>query len=236
MIIKVVYARICATWVSDIDLPGEEPKRERSCSDVSSPRADRGSRVHGCRATGGGCATGTPAGSGPADSVDGAPEDLGRGRRELLGQHRRAGRRQHVTVESIITNPDADPHDYEPTPADARAMARAQFVIANGVGYDPWVAKLLDANPVPARSVLTVGDLVGVKDGDNPHRWYAPDDVHRVIEQIAADYQRIDPADAGYFDQQKQAYETHGLARYNQLIADIKARTVEPRSALRNRS
>jgi zinc/manganese transport system substrate-binding protein len=48
--------------------------------------------------------------------------------------------------------------------------------------------------------------------------------VHRVIEQIAADYKRIDPADAGYFDQQKQVYETQVLARYNQLIADIRSK------------
>ncbi|MBV9728781.1 MAG: hypothetical protein JO309_05135, partial [Pseudonocardiales bacterium] len=44
------------------------------------------------------------------------------------------------------------------------------------------------------------------------------------IEQIAADYKRIDSADASYFDQQKQAYETQRLARYNQLIADIKTK------------
>jgi zinc/manganese transport system substrate-binding protein len=107
---------------------------------------------------------------------------------------------EHVTVHSIIASPDADPYSYEPTPADGRALATAQYVIYNGAGYDPWVVKLIDANPAPARWVLTVGDLVRVKQGGNPHRWYSPTDVHRVIEQIAADYQRIDPADAGYFD------------------------------------
>lgn len=131
---------------------------------------------------------------------------------------------QHVTVHNIITSPDADPHDYEPTAADARAVARAQYVLENGAGYDPWVAKLVAANPAPARSVLNVADLVGVKEGGNPHRWYSPDDVRRVIEQVSADYKRIDPADSAYFDQQKQNYETQGLARYNQLIADIKSR------------
>jgi zinc/manganese transport system substrate-binding protein len=44
--------------------------------------------------------------------------------------------------------------------------------------------------------VLTVGDLIGVKEGSNPHLWYSPDDVQRVINQIAADYTRIDPSDA----------------------------------------
>jgi zinc/manganese transport system substrate-binding protein len=131
---------------------------------------------------------------------------------------------EHVAVRSIVASPDTDPHDYEPTPADGRALATAQYVIENGAGYDPWVAKVVRANPVPGRSVLTVGDLVGVKKGGNPHRWYSPDDVHRVIERITTDYKRIDPADAGYFDQQKQAYETQGLARYNQLIADIKGK------------
>src|ERR1051326_5528159 len=67
-----------------------------------------------------------------------------------------------VAVTSIITNPDTDPHDYEPTPADARTLASAKYVIVNGIGYDPWASKLIDANPVTGRAVLNVGDLVGV--------------------------------------------------------------------------
>jgi zinc/manganese transport system substrate-binding protein len=131
---------------------------------------------------------------------------------------------EHATVTSIISNPDADPHDYEPTPADGRTIAAAQYAIVNGVGYDPWAPKLLDANPNPQRTVLTVGDLVGVKEGGNPHRWYSPNDVHTVIERITADYKKIDPADAAYFDQQKQTFETSTLGQYDQLISDIKAK------------
>lgn len=131
---------------------------------------------------------------------------------------------EHATVTSVIDNPDADPHDYEPTPADGRTIASAQYVIVNGVGYDPWAPKLADANPNPQRTVLNVGDLVGVEEGGNPHRWYSPDDVHKVIEQITADYKKLDPADAAYFDQRKQSFETQTLGQYNQLIADIKAK------------
>lgn len=131
---------------------------------------------------------------------------------------------ERVSVHSIIANPNADPHDYEPTPADGRAVASAQYVIANGAGYDPWVGRLLEANPAPSRLVLTVAELVGVKQGGNPHRWYSPRDVHRVIQQITTDYKRIDPAGAIYFDQQRQTFESVGLARYDQLIAEIKAK------------
>src|SRR4051812_34726654 len=42
----------------------------------------------------------------------------------------------HADVRSVISNPNSDPHDYEPTPADARAVASARIVISNGIGYD----------------------------------------------------------------------------------------------------
>jgi zinc/manganese transport system substrate-binding protein len=125
---------------------------------------------------------------------------------------------------SIITNPDTDPHDYEPTPADARTIAGAQVVVSNGIGYDPWADKLLAANPVSGRRVLNVGELVGVPAGGNPHRWYSPSDVRRVVDALTADYHAADPADASYFDTQKQQFLTQGLARYTGLIADIRAR------------
>src|SRR5690242_9902977 len=60
-----------------------------------------------------------------------------------------AGSRARVT--SVIANPNADPHAYEPTMADARLLAGAQYVVYNGAGYDPWVSKLLAANPVAGR-------------------------------------------------------------------------------------
>jgi zinc/manganese transport system substrate-binding protein len=129
-----------------------------------------------------------------------------------------------VQVTSIIHNPATDPHDYEPTPQDARTMAGAKLAIVNGVGYDPWAPKLIDANPVGGRVVLTVGGLVGVQPGGNPHRWYSPRDVQRVIDQIVADYKKLDPGHASYFDAQKAKLEGAGLAQYKGLIAAIRAR------------
>ena len=123
---------------------------------------------------------------------------------------------------SIITNPDTDPHDYEATPADGRAVASARYLVYNGLGYDAWAAKLASASPAPSRRVLDVGRLLGLKEGDNPHRWYFPADVERVIGQITADYKRLDPPDAAYFDVQREKYENSGLKRYKDLIAEIK--------------
>jgi zinc/manganese transport system substrate-binding protein len=132
--------------------------------------------------------------------------------------------RSHVRVTSVITNPATDPHDYEPTAVDARTIAGAQLAIVNGIGYDPWAAKLIAASPAKGRLVLTVGDVVGLKPGGNPHQWYSPTGVEQVISAIVADYSKLDPKDAAYFRQQRTRFETRGLAQYKRLIATIRRR------------
>jgi zinc/manganese transport system substrate-binding protein len=129
-----------------------------------------------------------------------------------------------VSVQSIIVNPDTDPHSYEPTAADGVVLARSQMAIVNGIGYDRWASQLLAANPSSSRAVLNVGNLLGLSEGDNPHQWYSPPSVRRVIDQIVADYKRLDPKDDAYFERQRTAFESRGLAGYNRLIAQIRAR------------
>jgi zinc/manganese transport system substrate-binding protein len=133
-----------------------------------------------------------------------------------------AGDRASVT--SIIVNPDTDPHSYEPNAEDARKLAGSQMAIVNGIGYDSWAPKLLQASPASARVVLNVGAALALKDGDNPHQWYSPSSVERVIERIVADYDRLDPQDAGYFAQRRRVFESQGLARYDALRREIRSR------------
>jgi zinc/manganese transport system substrate-binding protein len=128
----------------------------------------------------------------------------------------------HVNVTSILVSPDTDPHAYEAKPEDARTIARAKYVIINGAGYDPWAPKLLNANPVSGREVLSVGDLLGKKEGDNPHFWYSPEYVNQVIDRIIADLKKLDSANASYFDEQGSKYKSEGLKEYNDTISTIK--------------
>jgi zinc/manganese transport system substrate-binding protein len=130
------------------------------------------------------------------------------------------GTRVHVT--SVISSPSVDPHAYEPTAADARAFADAQLVIVNGIGYDPWAPRLVAANPVDGRIVLDVGDLVGVDPGGNPHRWYSPSNVHRIVAAIAAGYAKLDPKHTAYFRGRKTRFETRDIAPYEQAIRKIR--------------
>ena len=128
----------------------------------------------------------------------------------------------HVQVNTIITNPDTDPHDYEATAQDGRAIASARYVVYNGAGYDTWAEKILNANKSSGRKVLAVANLAGRKDGDNPHVWYNPGIVMKVVDQVTADLKALDAADAAYFDEQAATFKTTGLKEYNALRAQIK--------------
>jgi zinc/manganese transport system substrate-binding protein len=132
-----------------------------------------------------------------------------------------AGKAGDVT--SIVTNPNADPHDYESSSNDARAFAGADYVVLNGAGYDTWAEKLLAGNPNSKRKVLTVADLLGKKVGDNPHFWYNPDYVKRVIDQIEADLKYLDPADSSFFNSQRSALDA-AMAPYWNRLAEIRAK------------
>ena len=130
----------------------------------------------------------------------------------------------HVQSTSIIKNPDTDPHDYEPTPKDGTIISDAKLFVENGIGYDSWAQKSLDANPDSSRLVINVGELVHIPDGGNPHRWYSPGDVNTVADTMTADLKKLDPADAAYFDAQRQKFATTGLATYNMLIKQIQTK------------
>jgi len=125
-----------------------------------------------------------------------------------------------VSVQSVVTDPNADPHEYESSTNDARAFAEARLVILNGAGYDDWGQKLLDANKASSREVIKVAELVGKKEGDNPHFWYNPAYVTHVADKITSTLKSIDAADGGYFDQQRSQL-TIAFRPYLEEVANI---------------
>jgi len=127
----------------------------------------------------------------------------------------------HVHVDSIVSDPNADPHEYESNSSDARSIATANYVVLNGVGYDTWANKLLGASPSPGRKVLTIANVVGVPNGGNPHLWYNPAYVNTAINQMELDLASLDPSDGGYFKQQLKDLQ-NSLAPYQNRIASIK--------------
>ena len=97
-----------------------------------------------------------------------------------------------VDATSLLHSPSADPHAYEPTARDADAVAAADVVIENGLGYDAFVDKLLAASPRNGRTTLNAGALGGHRLGDNPHVWYDTVTLRNVCRAIAAELARRD--------------------------------------------
>lgn len=126
-----------------------------------------------------------------------------------------------VNVFSVVSDPNADPHEYETNTNDARAFAAANYVILNGAGYDSWGNKLLSASPSQSRKFLDVAGLLGKKDGDNPHFWYNPSYVNSVINQMESNLASIDPNDSSYF-QKNLAQLKLSLMPYQNRIKSIK--------------
>jgi zinc/manganese transport system substrate-binding protein len=160
-------------------------------------------------------------GDGPATGVQGriavvAGESFWGSRAEQLGGAR-------AVVESVVSDPSADPHEYESTAGDARAFADAGLVILNGAGYDDWARRLLAAGSSGARQLLDVGALLGHRAGDNPHFWYDPGAVVEVADAITARYSSIDPSDASYFAQRRAELGV-AFEPYLAEIATIKRR------------
>src|SRR5713101_8962367 len=103
----------------------------------------------------------------------------------------------HVSVTSILSDPNADPHLFEPGTRNGLAVSQARVVIQNGVGYDAFMTKLENASPNAKRSVLTIADVVGVHGRDaNPHLWYDVPALNRIAGAIAAQLERADSAQA----------------------------------------
>ncbi len=85
-------------------------------------------------------------------------------------------------VTTIISGTSVDPHDYEPTPSDLAAFTDADLVVVNGLGYDAWASRAVDAAGCEA-AVVDAGEVVGKSKGDNPHLWYGPDFVSAVARR-----------------------------------------------------
>ncbi|HVP96884.1 metal ABC transporter solute-binding protein, Zn/Mn family [Methanoregula sp.] len=127
----------------------------------------------------------------------------------------------HVQVLSIVSDPNADPHEYESNTANARAFATADYIIVNGAGYDEWADKLISAGIKPNAKVLNVANLIGQQDGDNPHFWYSPDYVNQTTKQMESDLISIDPSNTKDYEQNYANLQV-SLSQYQNRIGEIK--------------
>lgn len=132
---------------------------------------------------------------------------------------------QHVEVATLLP-PGANPHTFEPTPAQIREVAGARVIVCIGAGLDTWATKLLAARSEPV-IVVTVTDglqLLGGEHahdarGGDPHVWVDPILMRdHAVPAIAAALSQVDPEDATAFTAGARAFQ----AALTQLNEDIR--------------
>lgn len=129
-----------------------------------------------------------------------------------------------ISITSILTDPNADPHLFEPGTSSGLAVAKAKVVLQNGLGYDAFMTKLEDAAPSSDRITVTIADVLGVHGkGANPHLWYDVPQVGRIGKAIAGALERADPGHAaGYRTRLDRFRQSFGPLRRE--VASMRAR------------
>jgi zinc/manganese transport system substrate-binding protein len=120
-------------------------------------------------------------------------------------------------VTTLLASSSVDPHDYEPSPADAARFEGAQLVVVNGGHYDEWAEKLATGSAPDAPMVDAVALSGGDEHGTNPHVWYKPSAVSVVADAVTAQLTALAPDAADYFAQRRRTF-TESLGEYDRLI------------------
>jgi zinc/manganese transport system substrate-binding protein len=126
-----------------------------------------------------------------------------------------------VEVTDILDNPNTDPHDYEPTPDVARTVSNSQMIIYNGVGYDSWMDKLINAESSSKSITKVADDVMGKKEGDNEHIWYNPETMPKLAKKLADDMAKLDPSHAQTYQKNAQTY-IDSLAPLQEKVKKLK--------------
>jgi zinc/manganese transport system substrate-binding protein len=128
-----------------------------------------------------------------------------------------------VSVTSILSDPNVDPHSYESSTLNAQQVADATLVVENGLGYDAFLDHLVGASPRSDRQVVNVQSLLGLADGVNPHVWYDPATMPKVARAVADSLEKLAPASKSTIEANLKTY-LDSLAPLTDKIAELESR------------
>jgi zinc/manganese transport system substrate-binding protein len=117
---------------------------------------------------------------------------------------------------TTLVDPDADAHVFEPTPADARAVAGAQVVFANGLNFEPWLDRLIKSTNARAK-IVAVSQGVRTRTfeqgtASDPHAWQDAHNAAVYVGNITLALAAADPANAA-------KYRANGADYINEINA-----------------
>ena len=127
----------------------------------------------------------------------------------------------HATVTTIV-GPDADAHVYQPSVADAKAVAEADMIFVNGLGFETWSDTLISESGTQGDVfIATEGGTPVLVDGEtDPHAWNAQTNGVIYVQNITAAMSDAMPDHAVDFEANAKTY----IAQLEALDAETKAK------------
>jgi zinc/manganese transport system substrate-binding protein len=129
-----------------------------------------------------------------------------------------------VEIKTLV-KPDSDAHIYKPTPSDSMALAQADFVIENGLGFEGWVDRLILASGYKGPVVIASRGVVPLPMGAgrgkivDPHAWQDVSNTRLYVKNIAEALGKALPEKREVFEARAKAYD----AELGALDAWVKA-------------
>ncbi|KRV74001.1 metal ABC transporter substrate-binding protein [Pseudomonas citronellolis] len=139
----------------------------------------------------------------------------------ILADMTRAVGGEHIQLNNLV-GPDSDAHTYETTPDDARAVRQAQLVVENGLGFEPWLDRLVKSTETRAQVIQASRGVIPrslEEDGQtipDPHAWNNLANADIYVDNIAKALEKLDPANAADYRRNAEAYlkQAHALLAY----------------------
>ncbi len=130
---------------------------------------------------------------------------------------------------TVLVGRDGDTHVYQPTPETSVQMAEAELVIANGLGFEPWLDDLYAASGAKGTRVTAMEGVtpltpaeegVAADDADevDPHAWQNPENMRTATITVRDALIKANPACA--------AVITENAARYDAKLVELNTEIV----------
>lgn len=139
---------------------------------------------------------------------------------------------ERITVHNLVGY-DSDAHVYQPSPSDAKTIARARLVVVNGLGFEGWIDRLIKSSGYRGKIVTATAGIRTLKmpheqgkghdhgkghqhkhaDEADPHAWQDLKNAVRFVENISKALTEVDP-------EGKEAYQS-GAASYIREITEL---------------
>jgi zinc/manganese transport system substrate-binding protein len=137
----------------------------------------------------------------------------------ILAALTRAVGGDHIELTNLVAA-DADAHVYEPSPDDAKALLRADLIIANGLGFEPWLERVLASSEPKGKRINASADVVPLmldEDGErvpDPHAWQSLANAEIYVRNIAKALCELDPVNRAVYNERRDAF----LSRLHALL------------------